>query len=217
MHALLATLNCDASSHAHREGTWLSCDAGAAPAVLQDDLQGELLGIASPLSIYYLGIGPYIDASWTISLIMLCKSPPGINRHLQSLRRAGREVWPLASGCGPESMPARLRINACRHPTAVWVRPCPHVWRRSYLWACGVCLLRVYMRWAQPCHRPNTGAAGVFMLPGRQIQQARWCFQLVAVMSHLWRLVYGRAAGLGGAQGRTYDLQIAAAGYSRLN
>ncbi len=72
----------------------MSCAAGAAPAVLQDDLQGELLGIASPLSIYYLGIGPYIDASWTISLIMLSKTPAGINRHLQSLRRAGREVRP---------------------------------------------------------------------------------------------------------------------------
>ncbi|CAL5223721.1 g6276 [Coccomyxa viridis] len=73
------------------EAVGAALSSGAAPAVLQDDLQGELLGIASPLSIYYLGIGPYIDASWTISLIMLSKTPAGINRHLQSLRRAGRE------------------------------------------------------------------------------------------------------------------------------
>ena len=74
--------------------------------MLQDDLQGELLGIASPLSIYFLGIGPYIDASWTISLIMFAKFPAGINRHLQSLRRAGREVCaqavrPFACESGP--------------------------------------------------------------------------------------------------------------------
>ncbi len=82
----------------------MPCTVGAAPAVLQDDLQGELLGIASPLSIYYLGIGPYIDASWTISLIMLTQSPPGMNKHLQSLRRAGREV--CSDPCTPLLFPS---------------------------------------------------------------------------------------------------------------
>ena len=61
-------------------------------AALQDDLQGQLFGIASPLSIYNLGIGPYIDASWLLSGIMLLKFPVGIYRHLNALRRSGREV-----------------------------------------------------------------------------------------------------------------------------
>ena len=83
----------------HRRNQRLPCAAGAAPSVLQDDLQGELLGIASPLSIYYLGIGPYIDASWTMSLVMFAKFPAALNNHLQSLGRAGREVWPRQCAC----------------------------------------------------------------------------------------------------------------------
>lgn len=69
-----------------------SSSAGAAPAMLLQDVQGELLGMNSPLTIFFLGIGPYINASWTISAIMIVKTPPPLYRHFQSLRRAGREV-----------------------------------------------------------------------------------------------------------------------------
>ena len=61
-------------------------------AALQGDLQGHLFGLASPLSIYTLGIGPYIDASWLLSGIMLLKFPVRAYRHLNALRRSGREV-----------------------------------------------------------------------------------------------------------------------------
>jgi hypothetical protein len=64
--------------------------------MLLQDVQGELLGTSSPLTIYFLGIGPYINASWTISAIMLIKSPPPLYRHFQALRRAGREVRVLS-------------------------------------------------------------------------------------------------------------------------
>ena len=59
----------------------------------------QLLGIASPLSIYNLGIGPYINASWTISLVMLAKQPRALAKHFQTLRRAGREVRAGAHPC----------------------------------------------------------------------------------------------------------------------
>jgi len=47
---------------------------------------------SSKCGIYQLGIGPYIDASWTLSIILLLKYPGQIYSHLQRLRRAGREV-----------------------------------------------------------------------------------------------------------------------------
>ena len=50
----------------------------------------ELFGSAN--SIFQLGIGPYIDASWMLSLTLLLKWPPPVYAHLQALRRAGREV-----------------------------------------------------------------------------------------------------------------------------
>lgn len=54
-------------------------------------------GDSGSFGIYQLGIGPYIDASWTLSLILLLKFPREIYSHLQQLRRNGREVsssWP---------------------------------------------------------------------------------------------------------------------------
>ena len=68
--------------------------AGGGHAALQDDMQGQLLGIATPLSIYYLGIGPYIDASWLLSSVMALKFPVPVYRHMNALRRSGREVMP---------------------------------------------------------------------------------------------------------------------------
>ncbi|CAK0739959.1 hypothetical protein CVIRNUC_001213 [Coccomyxa viridis] len=65
--------------------------SGAEHAALQGDLQGHLFGLASPLSIYSLGIGPYIDASWLLSGMMLLKFPLRAYRHLNTLRRSGRE------------------------------------------------------------------------------------------------------------------------------
>ncbi len=47
---------------------------------------------SASVGIFQLGIGPYIDASWTLSLILLLKIPQEIYVHLQQLRRAGREV-----------------------------------------------------------------------------------------------------------------------------
>ena len=47
---------------------------------------------SASLGIFQLGIGPYIDASWTLSLIFLLKIPQEAYVHLQQLRRAGREV-----------------------------------------------------------------------------------------------------------------------------
>ena len=49
-------------------------------------------GDSANMGIFQLGIGPYIDASWTLSLILLLKIPQEAYVHLQQLRRAGREV-----------------------------------------------------------------------------------------------------------------------------
>jgi hypothetical protein len=49
-------------------------------------------GDSASMGIFQLGIGPYIDASWTLSLILLLKIPQEAYVHLQQLRRAGREV-----------------------------------------------------------------------------------------------------------------------------
>lgn len=59
----------------------------------------DVFGLSN--SIYQLGIGPYIDASWTLSTIMLLKVPQELYAHLQALRRAGREVRTLHGGCRP--------------------------------------------------------------------------------------------------------------------
>jgi preprotein translocase subunit SecY len=61
--------------------------------MLLQEVQGELLGMTSPLTVFYLGIGPYINASWAISAIMIAKLPAPLYRHFQTLRRAGREVY----------------------------------------------------------------------------------------------------------------------------
>ena len=50
----------------------------------------DVFGLSN--SIFQLGIGPYIDASWTLSSILLLKTPQDLYAHLQALRRAGREV-----------------------------------------------------------------------------------------------------------------------------
>lgn len=55
---------------------------------------GDLMGYASPLGIYHLGIGPYINASWFLSGVMLLKFPYSWYRHMNGLRRSGREVMP---------------------------------------------------------------------------------------------------------------------------
>ena len=54
----------------------------------------DIFGLSN--SIFQLGIGPYIDASWTLSSILLLKVPQGVYAHLQALRRAGREVGTAA-------------------------------------------------------------------------------------------------------------------------
>ncbi len=61
----------------------------------------DVFGLSN--SIFQLGIGPYIDASWTLSLVLLAKVPQDVYAHLQALRRAGREV------CRASPLP-RLRI-----------------------------------------------------------------------------------------------------------
>ena len=48
-------------------------------------------------TIFDLGIGPYIDASWTLSVILLLKIPQEVYAHLQALRRAGREVCSISA------------------------------------------------------------------------------------------------------------------------
>ncbi|CAL8463377.1 g2911 [Coccomyxa elongata] len=65
--------------------------AGAAGGHLAGGLEDALGAESATMGIFQLGIGPYIDASWTLSLIFLLKIPPEVYSHLQSLRRSGRE------------------------------------------------------------------------------------------------------------------------------
>lgn len=66
--------------------------AGAAGGYSAGGLEDALGAESATMGIFQLGIGPYIDASWTLSLIFLLKIPREVHSHLQSLRRSGREV-----------------------------------------------------------------------------------------------------------------------------
>ena len=66
--------------------------AGAAGGYSAGGLDEGFGAESATMGIFQLGIGPYIDASWTLSLIFLLKIPREVYSHLQSLRRSGREV-----------------------------------------------------------------------------------------------------------------------------
>lgn len=100
---------------------------------------------SATMGIFQLGIGPYIDASWTLSLIFLLKIPPEVYSHLQSLRRSGREVSRQHTGtlvqCSASSESVRWHwvfgalVQGCR-AEGVPSLPAPrHVmsWRMPYM------------------------------------------------------------------------------------
>jgi hypothetical protein len=89
-----------------------------------DALTGSLEEAFGPefnnLSIYQLGIGPYINASWIMSLATQGLVPLSalgafahkISVHLQQLRQAGGEVRPLVSS-RPATLHTAWPLSGC--------------------------------------------------------------------------------------------------------
>jgi preprotein translocase subunit SecY len=61
------------------------------------------MGSGLPANIFDLGIGPKINAQWTIGLLMFFKVG-GLKKELEELQKSGREVPPSTAASVHESV-----------------------------------------------------------------------------------------------------------------